>query len=78
MQGEFNAPDSLSLFIIGNGYGNNKSNAMTVQYNGSLWVSNDIKVGGTKYDDATATVLTSENFHQYIDAYVQEILNRRY
>lgn len=78
VQGEFNAPDSLSLFIIGNGYGNNKSNAMTVQYNGSLWVSNDIKVGGTKYDNATATVLTSENFHQYVDAYVQEILNRRY
>ena len=78
VQGELNAPDSSSLFIIGNGYNNNKSNAMTVQYNGSLWVSNDIKVGGTKYDNATATVLTSENFHQYVDAYVQEILNRRY
>ena len=78
VQGELNASDSSSLFIIGNGYNNNKSNAMTVQYNGSLWVSNDIKVGGTKYDNATATVLTSENFHQYVDAYVQEILNRRY
>ena len=78
VQGELNAPDSSAIFIIGNGYNNNKSNAMTVQHNGSLWVSSDIKVGGTKYDNATATVLTSENFHQYIDAYVQEILNRRY
>lgn len=78
VQGALNIPDSSSIFIIGNGYSNNKSNAMTVQYNGSLWVSNDIKVGGTKYDNATATVLTSENFHQYVDAYVQEILNRRY
>ena len=78
VQGKFNAPDSSALFIVGNGYSNNKSNAITVQHNGSLWVSNDIKVGGTKYDNATATVLTSENFHQYIDAYVQEILNRRY
>lgn len=78
VQGELNAPDSSAIFIIGNGYNNNKSNAMTVQHNGSLWVSSDIKVGGTKYDNATATVLTSENFHQYVDAYVQEILNRRY
>lgn len=78
VQGKYNAPDSSALFIVGNGDSNNKSNAMTVQYNGYLWVQQGIKVGGTKYDDATATVLTSENFHQYIDAYVQEILNRRY
>lgn len=78
VQGKFNASDSSALFIIGNGYSNTRSNAITVQESGSLWVSNDIKVGGTKYDNATATVLTSENFHQYVDAYVQEILNRRY
>ena len=78
VQGKYNAPDSSALFIIGNGSSGNKSNAITVQTNGSLWVHQDIKVGGTKYDDATATVLTSENFHQYVDAYVQEILNRRY
>lgn len=78
VQGKYNAPDSSALFIIGNGSSGNKSNAITVQTNGSLWVHQDIKVGGTKYDDATAIVLTSENFHQYVDAYVQEILNRRY
>ena len=78
VQGKYNASDSSALFIIGNGYSNTRSNAITVQESGSLWVSNDIKVGGTKYDNATATVLTSENFHQYVDAYVQEILNRRY
>lgn len=78
VQGKYNASDSSALFIVGNGYSNIRSNAITVQENGSLWVSNDIKVGGTKYDNATATVLTSENFHQYVDAYVQEILNRRY
>lgn len=78
VQGKYNAPDSSALFIIGNGSSDNKSNAMTVQTNGSLWVHQNIKVGGTKYDNATATVLTSENFHQYVDAYVQEILNRRY
>lgn len=78
VQGKYNTSDSSALFIVGNGYSNIRSNAITVQENGSLWVSNDIKVGGTKYDNATATVLTSENFHQYVDAYVQEILNRRY
>ena len=78
VQGKYNAPDSSALFIIGNGSSDNKSNAMTIQHNGYLWVQNGIKIGGTKYDDATATVLTSENFHQYVDAYVQEILNRRY
>lgn len=78
VQGKYNASDSSALFIVGNGYSNTRSNAITVQEDGSLWVSNDIKVGGTKYDNATATVLTSENFHQYVDAYVQEILNRRY
>lgn len=78
VQGKYNASDSSALFIVGNGYSNIRSNAITVQENGSLWVSSDIKVGGTKYDNATATVLTSENFHQYVDAYVQEILNRRY
>lgn len=78
VQGKYNASDSSALFIVGNGYSNIRSNAITVQEDGSLWVSNDIKVGGTKYDNATATVLTSENFHQYVDAYVQEILNRRY
>lgn len=78
VQGKYNASDSSALFIVGNGYSNIRSNAITVQEDGSLWVSNDIKVGGTKYDNATATVLTSENFHQYVDTYVQEILNRRY
>ena len=78
VQGKYNASDSSALFIVGNGYSNIRSNAITVQEDGSLWVSNDIKMGGTKYDNATATVLTSENFHQYVDAYVQEILNRRY
>lgn len=78
VQGKYNASDSSALFIVGNGYSNIRSNAITVQEDGSLWVSNDIKVGGTKYDNATATVLTSENFHQYVDAYIQEILNRRY
>lgn len=78
VQGKYNVPDSSALFIIGNGNSSNKSNAMTVQTNGYLWVQQGIKVGGTKYGDATATVLTSENFHQYVDAYVQEILNRRY
>ncbi len=78
VQGKHNAPDSSALFIIGNGNTYAKSNAMTVQSGGDLWVSGNIKVGGTKYSDATATVLTSENFHQYVDAYVQEILNRRY
>ena len=78
VQGKYNVPDSSALFIIGNGNSSNKSNAMTVQTNGYLWVQQGIKVGGTKYGDATATVLTSENFHQYVDAYIQEILNRRY
>ncbi len=78
MQGKYNAPDSSALLIVGNGNSYAKSNAMTVQSNGNLWVSGDIKVGGTQHSDATATVLTSENFHQYIDAYIQEILDRRY
>ena len=46
------------------------------------WFGNGKIYDGCCYDSndrsSRNTVLTSENFHQYVDAYVQEILNRRY
>lgn len=81
VQGSYNntAGSSNLLYVLGNGTNNsNRSNAMTVDKNGNAWIKGDIKIGGSSYSDTNATVLTSENFHQYVDAYVQEILNRRY
>ena len=46
------------------------------------WFGNQKIYDGCCYDSndrsSRNTVLTSQNFHQYVDAYVQEILNRRY
>lgn len=81
VQGSYNktAGSSNLLYVLGNGTdSSNRSNAMTVDKNGNAWIKGDIKIGGSSYSDTNAIVLTSENFHQYIDAYVQEILNRRY
>lgn len=48
--GVFNVSDANQLFIIGNGTSSDsRSNAMTVDANGNVWASGDVRVRGDSY-----------------------------
>lgn len=77
--GKFNKFNLTDLFVVGIGEDkDNRKNGFSVTSDGNGWFSGDIKVGGNGYNNATATVLTSENFQTYIDSYIQSILESRY
>ena len=60
VQGKFNIPDTTSAHIIGNGNSDsNRSNAHTLDWSGNAWYQGNIKTGGTSYNDAPNTVITS-------------------
>ena len=60
VQGKYNIEDTTSAHIVGNGSNSsNKSNAYTLDWSGNAWYQGNIKTGGTSYNDAPNTVITS-------------------
>lgn len=60
VQGKYNIADTTSAHIVGNGSdSSNRSNAHTLDWSGNSWYQGTIKTGGTSYDNAPNTVITS-------------------
>ena len=62
VQGRFNIEDTSSQYahIVGNGsLSSGRSNAHTLDWSGNAWYQGNIKTGGTSYNDAPNTVITS-------------------
>lgn len=61
VQGQCNIEDSNETYahIVGNGTPLSRSNAHTLDWYGNSWYQGNIKCGGTSYDDAPNTVVTS-------------------
>ena len=60
VQGKYNIEDTTSAHIVGNGSNtSNRSNAHTLDWSGNAWYQGNIKTGGTSYNDAPNTVITS-------------------
>ena len=72
--GQFNAADPSNtessirgtyVEIVGNGTGiSTRSNARTLDWSGNEWLSGNIKIGGTSYDDANAKEIATK---EYVD-----------
>ena len=61
VQGQFNIEDTSNQYshIVGNGSLKGRSNAHTLDWSGNAWYQGNIKTGGTSYNDAPNTVITS-------------------
>lgn len=59
VMGKYNAPDTTSALIVGNGAEYAESNAMTVDFEGNLWAANEITVGADKKKLATEEYVNS-------------------
>lgn len=60
VQGRYNIPDTTNAHIVGNGNSDSsRSNAHTLDWSGNAWYQGNIKTGGTSYNDAPNTVITS-------------------
>lgn len=59
VQGKYNIEDTTSAHIVGNGSSSARSNAHTLDWSGNSWYQGTIKTGGTSYDNAPNTVITS-------------------
>lgn len=59
VQGKYNIEDTTSAHIVGNGSSSARSNAHTLDWSGNAWYQGNIKTGGTSYNDAPNTVITS-------------------
>ena len=61
VQGRFNIEDTSNQYshIVGNGSIAGRSNAHTLDWSGNAWYQGNIKTGGTSYNDAPNTVITS-------------------
>ena len=61
VQGRFNIEDTSNQYshIVGNGSLKGRSNAHTLDWSGNAWYQGNIKTGGTSYNDAPNTVITS-------------------
>ena len=60
VQGKFNISDTTNAHIVGNGNSEtNRSNAHTLDWSGNAWYQGNIKTGGTSYNNAPNTVITS-------------------
>lgn len=59
VQGKYNIADTTSAHIVGNGTNLARSNAHTLDWSGNSWYQGTIKTGGTSYDNAPNTVITS-------------------
>ena len=61
VQGAYNKADLTEQYahIVGNGTSSKRSNAHTIDWNGTAWFSNDVKIGGTGQDDVNARTLSA-------------------
>lgn len=61
VQGHYNIEDTANKYthIVGNGTNSTRSNAHTLDWSGNAWYQGTIKTGGTSYDNAPNTVITS-------------------
>lgn len=61
VQGKYNVEDTNSKYahIVGNGSSSARSNAHTLDWNGTGWFAGDVYVGGTGQDDASAKKLAT-------------------
>lgn len=65
VQGQYNIADAQSKYahIVGNGTNyNRRSNAHTLDWNGTAWFAGDVKVGGAGQDDAAAKTLATTEY----------------
>lgn len=61
--GAYNLEDSNTYVLtVGNGNSSQRTNALTVDKNGNLWFSGNIKVGGTGWDSADALELATKSY----------------
>lgn len=70
VQGEFNIIDPIGnmsdargkyVHIVGNGTGEHRSNAHTLDWEGNAWFAGDVYVGGTSQDDTKAVKLAKQS-----------------
>lgn len=61
VQGKYNIEDTADDYahIVGNGTSSTRSNAHTIDWDGTGWFKNGVKIGGTGQNDAAAITLTS-------------------
>lgn len=74
VQGRYNIKDTAYKYahIVGNGtLGSNRSNAHTIDWNGTAWFAGVVKVGGTGQDDVTAKELATK---EYVENYIEQTL----
>lgn len=64
VQGQYNIEDANNTYahIVGNGSYNARSNAHTVNWNGTGWFAGDIYVGGAGQNDENAKKLATEEY----------------
>ena len=62
-QGKYNIEDTENKYahIVGNGDGYGRSNAHTLDWQGTAWFAGNVYVGGTSQDDKSATRLATLN-----------------
>ena len=69
VQGKYNIEDGNNEYahIVGNGTGDARSNAHTIDWEGNAWFAGKIYVGGTGLDDETAVeVATLDNSEEWV------------
>lgn len=67
VQGAYNIEDASGVYahIVGNGSSeSNRSNAHTVDWDGTAWFAGDVKIGGTGQDDTNAKTLATTEYVQ--------------
>ena len=70
VEGRYNVEDTTNKYVHIVGNGNNlsnvekRSNAHTIDWDGNVWFSGDIKVGGISYDDENAKEIATK---EYVD-----------
>ena len=69
--GKFNIADTTNLFIIGKGTSDSaRANALTVNQDGSLWVSGNLRIGGESFsgvgdDGRVLTFGTDDSYYDW-------------
>lgn len=75
--GKFNIADTTNLFIIGKGTSDSaRANALTVNQDGDLWVSGNIKTGGNSYDDENAMVVMTKTDYNELKTLIDQLTQR--
>lgn len=74
--GKYNLADSTYAYILGNGTSNARANAHTLNWDGTAWFANAVKIGGVGQDDTAAKNLATEGYvEEAIDLHVADNAN---